>query len=164
MTRLKKNTMKHRHAKSTGKPRTSSDRRGSVLLMVVGVLALMAIIAVVYAAIASADRRGSAAFVRANQFDDQMARMTDYVIDIIGRDRLEPVYLAMPGVNPNQTVRLPVRKTWDYGSVDPSMVSTFPGANELPFSPIGNGYSAWLSMSEPTKVELGLGKGGLIGD
>lgn len=127
----------------------SRGRHGSVLLMVVGVLALMAIIAVVYAAIAQADRRGSAAFVRANQLDDQVGLIRDYIAGKIGEDRLSTYEETIPGMM-EPLVR---RKTWDGPGVPLNAISEGPtGTNQTLFRPVGGAYSPWLSSTEPTRL------------
>jgi hypothetical protein len=68
--------------------RAGAARRGSVLLMVVAVLALMAIIAVAYTTLGRADRAASASLVRASRLDDQSAFIRDYLAGVIADDVL----------------------------------------------------------------------------
>ncbi len=58
--------------------------RGTVLLMVVGVLALLAIIGVVYATIGQADRRGAATNVKNQRVNDQVEEVAAYLAGVIG--------------------------------------------------------------------------------
>ena len=66
--------------------RAGSAPRGSVLLMVVAVLALMAIIAVAYATLGRADRSLSASLVRESRLDGQAAFIKDYLAGVIADD------------------------------------------------------------------------------
>lgn len=130
--------------------RLLKSRRGTVLLMIVGVLALIAVIAVVYAAIAQADRRGAAAFVKANKIDDNVDLFADYLARVIADSRLNTYDDPIPGTNP--TIFRRSRVAWDFPSVDPSMRSRVANANEKPFSPVGGPYMPWLASIEPTRI------------
>ena len=61
-------------------------RRGTVLVLVLGILALMAIIVVVYTTIGQGDRRATAALIRSSKIDDQSTAISDYISRIIGKD------------------------------------------------------------------------------
>ena len=61
-----------------------SRDRGTVLLMVVGVLALLAIIGVVYATLGRADRISSATRQRTQRSDDQMDSVVSYLAGVVG--------------------------------------------------------------------------------
>ncbi len=65
--------------------RAALRRRGTVLLMVVGVLALLAIIAVVYATLGRADRSSSATLVQQQRSDLQVAAVADYFASVIAQ-------------------------------------------------------------------------------
>ncbi|MGQ0626963.1 MAG: hypothetical protein ACT4PL_02545, partial [Phycisphaerales bacterium] len=65
------------------------QRRGTVLVLVIGVLALMAIVVVVYTTLGQADRRASAALVRQTRIDDQGSAIAGYIAGVIGKDRLK---------------------------------------------------------------------------
>lgn len=64
--------------------RHQSRQRGTVLLMVVGVLALLAIIAVVYATLGRADRSASATLVQQQRSDLQVSAVADYFVSVVG--------------------------------------------------------------------------------
>ena len=59
--------------------RATRRERGTVLLMVVGVLALLAIIGVVYATIGQADRRSSATNLKNQRVNDQVEEVAAYL-------------------------------------------------------------------------------------
>lgn len=138
------------HASVVHFPGGWNGRRGSVLLMVVGVLALMAIIAVVYAAIAQADRRGSSAFVRANQIDDQVDLIRDYLATVIAEDRTSTYRESMTVAGGAPFVI--TRKTWDFPGVDPLARSEAAPTDPARFRPVGGAYSPWLASTEPTRI------------
>jgi hypothetical protein len=86
--------------------------------MVVGVLALLSIIAVAYVSIGQADRRGSATVVRAVRLDDQRDAVADYLGSLIARDvfsvEWEPIVPGELGVSPASGVYRKVRVQTDY--------------------------------------------------
>src|SRR5690349_4507200 len=85
--------------------------RGTVLLMVIGVLAMLAILAVVYASLGQADRRTSSAYVRSVQVQDISKQFGDYLADIIGKDATQTVAEEFAGHVVKQR-----RVTWTYPS------------------------------------------------
>ncbi|GEM_PF-1999673 len=115
--------------------------RGTILLMVLGVLALMAIIAVVYAALGKSDRAASASIVRSTRVDDQVDQIADYLSGVI-RDDLFSTYMLSDGRPAGQSGTLRWEGT-DYAHTDPQMLSQLPlpaeNANRAPyrFNPAG---------------------------
>ncbi len=120
------------------------QRRGTVLLMVVGVLALMSIVAVVYVTIGQADRRGAAALVREQRLDDQSKAIADYITTIIGDD----VTAVQTVIDPTGAT-LTVREAWDGASFD-NNTRTTPTTPQIRFDPVGQGTDPWLADPEPT--------------
>lgn len=112
---------------------TPHSRRGSVLVLVVGVLALLAIIIVVYTSVGQADVRSGRALVNKSRLDDQSAAIGDYIMRIIGDDasatKIQPISLAN-----NSTAYLSVHETTDYPYTDPASRSILT-ANMLQQSP-----------------------------
>ncbi|MBY0310814.1 MAG: hypothetical protein K2W85_01970 [Phycisphaerales bacterium] len=82
--------------------RVALRRRGTVLLMVVGVLALLAIIAVVYATLGRADRSASATLVQQQRSDLQVATVADYFASVIA-DSTFARYTEPNFFNPNSS-------------------------------------------------------------
>ncbi len=127
---------------------TPARERGTVLLMVIGVLAMLAILAVVYASIGQADRRTSTAYVRSVQVLDVSSQFGDYIADIIGKDTLATIKEAYPGVPAREN-----RVTWTYPQIEfNDNVKSDPTGTEIKFTPVGRGYQPWLAPIEPTVI------------
>ncbi len=94
-------------------------RRGSILVLVVGVVALMAIVVVVYASLGQTDRRRAEALSKAGKLGDQSVAVGDYLASVVARgafktqavQRTDP---ALPLLNQ--------RVAMDYPSIDPSLI------------------------------------------
>lgn len=163
------------------RPKRPFRERGTVLLMVVGVLALLSIIAVVYASIGQADRRASVAYVRGVGLDETAASVGDYIAGVIGRDVFS-TYTEQDGLNavaprgqlgvklppppppPSPSAppilslsNRPIRKTWNYPSVDTHQVSILPAdplRGEKRFKPSGDMFDPWLAPVQPTWINV----------
>lgn len=66
----------------------AAARRGSVLVLTVGVLALISILVVVYFSLGRADRREGATALDRARSDDQVAQLRDYLAGVIADDAL----------------------------------------------------------------------------
>ncbi len=120
--------------------RTHAASRGSVLLMVVAVLALMAIIAVAYTTLGRADRASSAALVRESRIDDQAAFFKDYLAQVIADDVCS-TYAERRGDN-TWVLR---REAMDYPGTSDALASA-PAAladGATRFTPTGSYQGAW---------------------
>ncbi len=102
-----------RAVRALGMRPASSARRGSFLILVVGILALLSVIAVLYATIGAADRTRGAALVRADQSDAVPAAMRDYIAGIVGDSALG----VFPEGMSNGDYKF-LRQTWDYPWMD----------------------------------------------
>lgn len=145
-------------------PAARRTRRGSFLVMVVGVLVLMAVIAVVYVAISRSDRQGGAAFVTAGRADRVPDEMAQYIAGVIADDLFDTVNSSHAlGVSQlRDQDPSPLRESWDYpftaefeqsfGSRAP--IVSRPGAGALRFTPTGNGSGAdpWLASTAPSWI------------
>ncbi|MDQ7013394.1 MAG: hypothetical protein Q9O74_05805 [Planctomycetota bacterium] len=154
-------------------------RRGSFLIMVVGTLALIAVITVLYVSIGRADRQTSAAAVRVEDRKNVPEIMRDYLAGIIADDLFDVVYLgerAPNPDNPNQLIPVFRREAWDYPSsayevTVPTLLNDVTrtltvgagfNANNTAadsrfwFTPTGNytGTDPWLAASEPTLLNF----------
>lgn len=142
--------------------RRARARRGSFLVLVVGVLVLMAVIAVVYVAISRSDRQGGAAFVNAGRADRVPEEMARYLASVIADDLFDTVNSshalgALPGLDVS-----PMREAWDYPSTTEFeqafgggvRIMTRPGSSGLRFNPTGNGAGSdpWLASPVPTWI------------
>lgn len=84
--------------------RSQASERGTILLMVIGVLAMMSIITVVYVTVGQGDRRQAGALARDARLDDQAAMIADYLSSVIRDDLFSVVFEKDPtgaaGPNP----------------------------------------------------------------
>ncbi|TVS06815.1 MAG: hypothetical protein EA423_05145, partial [Phycisphaerales bacterium] len=119
---------------------TMRRRRGSILVLVLGTIALMTVLAVFYAAIGKSDRRAGRAFVTRAATDDVPRQVADYIASILAEDVFSvypsPERLGDAG-NPEWGFR---RETWDYPSIDPNVRSAPPAGQRdlLRFRPSGS--------------------------
>lgn len=90
------------------------SRRGTVLIIVLGTLALIAVIAVMYAVVGRADRRASAAFESSVRREEMPALVRDYIADIVGRDTMATYRDGAGDLK---------REAFDYPFTDPMMRS-----------------------------------------
>src|SRR5262245_24293015 len=67
-------------------------RRGSFLVMVVGTLALLAVVAIIYVTLGNQDVRTKAAAERHENLEEVPAQIRDYIASIIADDRLDTYY------------------------------------------------------------------------
>ena len=65
-----------------------TSRRGSVLIIVLGTLALLAVLAVIYVSVGNSDRRTSQAVVVRDRFDQVPDQIADYLAQVIADDVL----------------------------------------------------------------------------
>lgn len=135
--------------------RGAASERGTVLLMVIGVLALLAVIAVAYVTIGRADRVTSTTIIRQTRIDDQSQAVTDYLTGVI-RDDLFSVFperlAADSTLDPRDLANARYRRAaWDYPDVDPRMRSdrsaTVPADGDYRFNPAGTVTTPWFNES-----------------
>ncbi|MBK7405167.1 MAG: hypothetical protein IPJ41_11180 [Phycisphaerales bacterium] len=120
------------------------SRRGSFLVMVVGTLALLAVVTIVYVSIGRADTQTSAAAVKVDQRDEVVDKMRDYISQIIADDTFDTLDLRERDERGNKQFR---REAWDYPSLDYSVTVQL-------FNPTGDGTGTdpFLSSSEPSAI------------
>jgi hypothetical protein len=137
----------------------NARERGTVLLMVIGVLALLAIIAVVYAAIGQADRRAGTAYVRSVQVEDISDQFGQYVAGIIGEDTLQVIEDEYPSSQASRSQKRRYHALWTYPGmpISDDIYIEPPNNTSTRFKPVGGsddparqGYQPWLAPSEPT--------------
>lgn len=123
-------------------------RRGSFLIMVVGVLALLSVVAVLYATIGAADRNRGAALVRADQSDAVPAAMRDYIAGVVGDSALN----VFPERAANGDYVF-LRQTWDYPWMDWTTKATYSAGDDIaPFSPTGMPARYWPPAGPAVEV------------
>ncbi|GIK17939.1 MAG: hypothetical protein DYG93_08385 [Leptolyngbya sp. PLA2] len=142
------------------------SRRGSFLIMVVGVLALLAVVTVLYAAIGRSDRQVSAAVVKNDERHSVPEQVRDYLAGVIAADTFSTYFAGEYGENGAPLQR---REAWDYPSspyfvTNPNTGAVVPVTTQN-FSPtglinlsgvlVGTGTDPWLAASEPTYLNFG---------
>ncbi|MFN0012316.1 MAG: hypothetical protein ACKVS8_11810 [Phycisphaerales bacterium] len=135
-------------------------RRGSILVLVVGIIALMAIIVVVYASLGQGDRRRAASLASASKLGDQSTAVADYLAGVVARGAFKTqaeqrVIDTLPPVR--------VRIAADYPSIDPSLVfdpvhsssgiSGFPLQRALKYTPSGSVEAPWAAGGGTGRVD-----------
>ncbi|MBX3357529.1 MAG: hypothetical protein KF745_03790 [Phycisphaeraceae bacterium] len=107
----------NRIARNTwGGSRYGRHERGTILLLVVGVLALLSIVAVTYVAIGQADRRNSATMARDARITDQRDAIVAYINSVLRDDLFVPaVEKRLISGNSPADLATPrrVRESWD---------------------------------------------------
>lgn len=153
-------------------------RRGTVLILVLGVLALLAVITAVYVSIGQADRRTGETVRRSKTIDEAADRAGDYIAGVIAADAVSTVF-ERPAPSGNVNKGLPPalrREAVDYPYTGYPFRSILPGQTTaqrstrdgLRFDPAGSvstwpvpGITAtaidprpasdpWLAATEPT--------------
>lgn len=97
----------------------SRSQRGSVLVMVVGVLAMVSLIVLVYSTVGQADRRAATAVTKRNALSDQGTVVKDYLAKVIGDSTFN--YALSTDVMGKTRAQ---RQMFDYPYTDPAMRST----------------------------------------
>lgn len=99
------------------------QRRGSFLVMVVGTLALLAVVMLVYVSVGNQDTATKAALARRERLDDVPQQFADYLsVRVIGADVLSTYYdnAGIPSTRADAQANEPVllREAFDYGYTD----------------------------------------------
>ncbi|CAN5719112.1 hypothetical protein BH11PLA1_BH11PLA1_11540 [soil metagenome] len=149
-------------AKRMGVPRS---RRGSVLVLIVGVLAMIALLVLVYSTLGQADRRGAASLTAQIRLSDQASSARDYFARTIADSTFNYVYQR--NVLGRDTL---LRTAADYPFTDPELFSTsrnVANANVADFAqrrfvPTGQMQGAWknpgsVSAADVTDPRMGAG-------
>lgn len=146
-----------------------SRRRGSFLVLVVGTLAMLSIIMIVYVTVGNSDKRASASLERRNRTQEIVGLFGDYVAQIIADDVVAvspdpsntsasgaPLGLAGGDING----AMYVREAWDAPVTNWNVSSTISPAtanqNEKAriFRPVGAGDDPWLASTTPTWINF----------
>lgn len=136
-------TPKHIRVATAIRAASRRQRRGTFIVLVVGMLALMTIIAVVYFSIGQADSRTAAAAKSASDRDEIPQLVGKYIAQVIADD-VTATYTD-PGSGSQ------IREAWDYPSTDPAVLSN-PGAGNR-FTARGmRGDDPFLASTEPTTL------------
>ncbi len=132
------------------------SRRGSVLVLIVGVLAMIALLVLVYSTLGQADRRGAASLAARTKLTDQAGDVRDYFARVIADSTFNYSYQRTVLQSGGNYVDLRLRGAYDYPSTDPefrsslitSAAGALPSANEFnprKFNPTGQVNGRWLA-------------------
>ncbi|MDX9911129.1 MAG: hypothetical protein RBS39_04790 [Phycisphaerales bacterium] len=140
--------------------RSHASRRGTFLVFVVGTLALLASITVLYVTIGLSDRRNAGAIKAQADYEQVVDVYLDHILSVIGADVTASVVdlsntqgnFAPNGRTNDPSVTL--AEAWDIPGTSPLVQSRFPG------NPQGNwfrpeglwGDDPWLASTEPTRI------------
>lgn len=150
----------------------SRVRRGSVLVLILGSLALLSVVTIVYVTVGQADRRAGAVIAERQSVANVVEGVATYIArDVIGADALavftdggDPQLASSS--NPGGAVL--VREAFDYPATDYSLLTHLPGGQPAPpdrrFNPVGTYRDVpsidapdprtptdpWLASTEPT--------------
>ncbi|MBX9735982.1 MAG: hypothetical protein K2X32_03570, partial [Phycisphaerales bacterium] len=124
------------------------SRRGSVLVLIVGVLAMVALLVLVYSTLGQADRRGAASLAARIKLSDQAGTVRDYFSRVIADSAFNYSYQRTQLQVNGRPRDLRLRAVYDYPSTDPEFRSTrgtTPVADFEPskFSPTGQVNGPW---------------------
>lgn len=123
-------------------------RRGSFMVLVVGTLALLAVISILYVTVGRGDRQQASAAERNDRLENVPDAFAGHVARVVG-DSSVSLY-SVGGSGNTEIFR---RKTWDYPSTSWALRTneTNP-ASRTQFTPSGNvsGSTPWLASTEPT--------------
>lgn len=132
-----------------GRAAGARSRRGSVLVLIVGALALLSVITVVYVTIGRGDRRTAANVVRNQALDLRVGSIADYMARVIGDDSLAT--FSDPAASTAFGVPTSFREGWDAPTTDPALRSDIASPTDRRhFDPVGAGCDPWLAATEPT--------------
>ena len=143
------------------------SRRGSVLVLIVGVLAMIALLVLVYSTLGQADRRGAASLAARTKLIDQAGSVRDYFGRVIGESAFNYSYQRTLLTKDGRPVDLRLRGAYDYPSTDPEFrssrvntPSTMQNINQFDarrFNPTGQVNGPWLA-AEATDPRMATGQ------
>ncbi|MCC6661492.1 MAG: hypothetical protein IT437_11465 [Phycisphaerales bacterium] len=131
-------------------------RRGSIMVLIVGALAMLSVVTLVYFTIGRADRRTAQVAVERDQVEETVSRFRSYLADdIIGADALATYVDGFDrqyeGTGNNGPILF--REAFDYPSTDRALLSA-PAASSpyARFNPVGTFSAVWLGSGGDPRV------------
>ncbi|MBX3379132.1 MAG: hypothetical protein KF805_03475 [Phycisphaeraceae bacterium] len=132
-----------------------SRRRGSFLVLVVGTLAMLSIIMIVYVAVGNSDKRASTSLERRNRSDEIITLFSDYVAQIIADDAVAVAPDPSNGKIPGNAQSLYMREAWDAPTTNWAASSSVNDPTDAKFfRAIGAGDDPWLASTTPTWINF----------
>ncbi len=131
------------------------NRRGSFLVLVVGTLALLAVMALIYSSIGTHDKQMTSAGAKRDRMNDVPQQVANYITKLISDDTVSTYYESKLQVPGGAAVPL-LRKTSDYPSTSWAASSTIivPNAatGAIPFNPTGS-ISGFITTPDLSLVQ-----------
>ncbi|MCA9299825.1 MAG: hypothetical protein KDA28_12205, partial [Phycisphaerales bacterium] len=106
-------------------------RRGTILVLILGILALLSVITAAYVAIGKADRRTGAALRERQSNNEVVDKAVDHVVGVISRDRTSGYWQRLHGAN-GPVNAVPVREAMDHPWTDYNVQSEVFGSDAGP--------------------------------
>ncbi len=148
--------------------RPASTRRGTVLVLILGALAIISIVTLVYFTVGRSDIRNSAVTVDRDRVQNTSLAIADYFNSVVSDSTLA-TFVDGSDANASATQNLIlVRKAWDYPFTDPfrrSIRGNPNGPTDTRFNPTGSysdsttvindprlPYQPWLSTGMPSEL------------
>lgn len=130
-------------------------RRGTVLVLILGALALIAVLTVVYVSIGQGDRRTGATTARRETVENAAQQIGDYISQIIADGAMATSVVPLPaGIGQAGSVTL-VRNAADYPFTDPFRWSIASGATAIrKFNPAGSYDAPWVVVGGGLDLRL----------
>lgn len=120
----------------------SRPRRGTVLILILGALALISVITLIYTSVGQADRRASQSTRIKADVSGTVSKIGDYIRQQIG-DGVFAVRVDGSTIRGGQQVPVLVRQAADYPYTDPFRRSIIPGARPLASGAGGTDYGVF---------------------
>jgi hypothetical protein len=165
--RTTRRTTSRRNSRTGSRMKRRTNRRGTVLVLILGALALISVITVVYVTIGQNDRRSAAVTVRRDNVENVSQFFGDYIADVVARSVFATHVDGEEGPPANRRLIL-VRNAFDKPYTSPAMRSRRLSVadEQRRFDPTGS-YSTrwqsgldprapgspWLAAAEPTVIE-----------
>ncbi len=129
----------------------AKSRRGSILVLVLGILAMMAVLAAVYMAIGVGDQRSAKALETRQEQQAVAPVVGQYIAGVLGKDRMARVWRA--GSNDSGVISQAYRETTDFPYTDytrlsiPELTGIAPSLRDIyRFNPEGTHPVQWPGM------------------
>jgi hypothetical protein len=132
-------------------------RRGTFLVLVVGTLAMLSIIMIVYVAVGNADQRTSSGVARRNRSNEVVDSFASYIGQVIADDATATVPDPANSESfASNLDKLFTREAWDAPRTDwirdSRILPTDTLKSENVFTPYGRGDDPWLASTTPTWI------------
>lgn len=152
---------------STASGRAESSRRGTVLVLILGALAIISIVTLLYYTVGRSDSRTAAVTVERSQVDNTVHSIANYLNSVVADSTVAVFVDGSDAAATTTAGRILVRKTWDYPFTDPFRRSVQAGGVQAAqrFNPTGSyddvlnaltdprrPYQPWLSSTSPTQL------------